>query len=104
MAELDAYRQDLLSALAGVVNELTETVAGIPSIKWHLPFGLDSLTPHYTLAHMRELEGQVFTIQLRRILDEETPLLPVFDGKAWMESHYKPEEPVLSIMAEFTTL
>ncbi len=104
MEEVDAYRQGLLSALEGVVNELSETVADIPSSKWHLTFGLDSHTPHYTLAHLRELEAQVFTIQLRRILDEEIPMLPVFDGEAWMERHYKPEEPVLCIVQDFTTL
>jgi hypothetical protein len=104
MEELDAYRQGLLSALEGVVNELSETIAGIPSSKWHWPFGLDSHTPHYTLAHLCVLETQVFMIQLHRILDEETPLLPVFDVEVWMESHYKPEESVLNIMQAFSTM
>ena len=104
MEELAAYRQDLLSALEGVVNELSKTVEGTPSGAWHLPFGSGSHTPHYTLAHLRELESQVFAIQLPHLLDEDTPLLPVFDSASWMASHYKPEEPAQVIMEDFANL
>jgi hypothetical protein len=93
-----------LSALEGVANELSKTVAGIPSSAWDLPFGQDSHTPHYILAHLRELEAQVFAIQLRRILAEETPLVPVFDDDAWMSTHYRSEETALKIMEDFINL
>jgi hypothetical protein len=99
-----AYREDLLSALEGVVIKISQIVAGIPSSAWHLSFGQYSPTPHYTLAHLRELEAQVFGNQLRRILDEETPLVPVFDDDAWMTNHYQPEEPALVIIEDFVNL
>lgn len=104
MDELVAYREDLLSALEGVVNELSKTVAGIPSSAWHLSIDLASHAPHYILAHLRELEAQVFASQLRRILDEDTLLLPIFDDEAWMASHYRSEEPALIIMEDFVNL
>lgn len=104
MDEIVAYREDLLSALERVVNELTIVVAGIPSSFWLLPFGEDLNTPHYILEHLRELEAQVFAIQLGRILDEEIPLVPVFDDDAWMAIHYKPEEPALTILEDFANL
>ena len=104
MEEIDTYRKELLSALGGVVDELFKIVAGIPSTAWYLPFGQTSYTPHYTLAHLRVLEVQVFAIQLRRILDEETPLLSVFDDGAWMTNHYRSQEPPFMIMEDIGNL
>jgi len=104
MDEIVAYREDLLTALERMVIELPKTVADIPSRAWHQPLGDDSNTPHYILAHLRELEDQVFSIQLRRILDEETPLVPVFNDDAWMAVHYKPEEPTMTIVEDFVKL
>jgi hypothetical protein len=104
MEEIDTYRKELLSVLGGVVDKLFKIVAGIPSSAWYLPFGQTSHTPHYTLAHLRVLEVQVFAIQLRRILDEETPLLSVFDDDAWMAKHYRSEEPTSHIMEDFVNL
>jgi len=104
MDEIEAYRKDLLSALEGVLIKLPKAVAGIPSGAWDQPFGRDSHTPHFILAHLRELEAQVFVIQLHRILDEENPLVPAFDDDAWMAIHYKPEEPALTLMEDFVNL
>jgi hypothetical protein len=104
MDELTAYRQDLLAALESVVAELYKTVLSIPIKTWHLPAGTDSRTPLYTLAHLRELDGKLFAIQLRRILDEDTPLLPVFDADASMERHYNPKGPARIIMEDIASL
>ena len=104
MEEIVAYRADLLSALEGVVNKLSKIVVSIPSKAWYQPFGQDSRTPHYTLAHLRELEDQVFVIQLRRILDEEKPMVPLFDDDAWMAKYYRVDEPALLIKEDFDNL
>ena len=104
MEELDAYRESLLSALTGVVDQLSEIVAAIPHSAWQLPFGHDEHTAHYILAHLRELEIQGFSVQLCRFLEEDTPRVPLFDDAAWMASHYKPEEPVQAILADFANL
>lgn len=104
MDALTAYRLGLLSSLAEVVDELSKIVAAIPTHTWHLPGELSSHTPHYILAHLRELEAQVFIFQLHRILDEDVPRLVLFDDERWMASHYTPEEPVPEILAGFTNL
>jgi hypothetical protein len=104
MEELDTYRDELLFALAGVVDQLSEIVSVLPYNAWQLPFGHEMRTPHYILAHLRELEAQVFSIQLRRFLEEDTPLLLRFDDAAWMACHYKLEEPVQVILADFANL
>jgi hypothetical protein len=104
MEELDAYRQGLLSALESVITELTKTVAGMPTNVWQLPFGQDAHTPHYTLAHLYVLEAQVFDPLLRSIVDEDAPLLPLFDDKAWLANHYEPGKPAQAILEEFMQL
>lgn len=104
LEEILAYREDLLAALEGVVQKISEIVSGIPSEAWHQQVGSNSHSPHYTLAHLRALEGQVFAIQLRRILAEETPVLPIFDDEAWMAQHYQPEETAQAILEDFTEL
>lgn len=104
MEELLAYRADLLTALEGVVDELSKSVAIIPSDTWHQPVRTGSHTPHYILFHLRDLEAQVFALQLTRILSEERPTLPVFNDEAWMDSHYHAEEPASAILAELIKL
>jgi len=104
MEELDTYRQELLSALEGVVIELSRTVGGLPYHAWQLPFVQGAHTPHYILAHLRELEEQVFSLQVRRILDEDSPVLTIFDDNVWVAGHYDPGKPARLILEEFTHL
>ena len=104
MEEIIAYRQQLLSALRNVAKEVSQLVLAIPADDWYIAFGLDATTPHYTLAHLRELEIQVFGLQLRRFLVEDTLLLPLFDDVSWMAEHYDPSETAQAILEEFTCL
>jgi len=104
MEELLAYRTDLLSALAGVVHELSKTITSLPADTLHQALHTDIHTPHYLLFHLRELEAQVFAVQLPRILFEENPILPVFDDDTWMDNHYHAEEPVSAILDELVRL
>ena len=104
MEEIIAYRQQLLSALRNVANEVSQLGLAIPTDDWYIASGLDVTTPHYTLAHLRELEIQVFGLQLRRFLIEDTLRLPLFDDVSWMAEHYDPSETAQAILEEFTRL
>ena len=104
MEELDAYRHGLVSALEGVVSELSKIVAGVPSNAWQHSMGREAHTPHYLLAHLLELETQIFGFQLQRILEEDTPLLPPFDDKTWMTGPYDPGKPAEVMLEEFSHL
>ena len=98
------YRQQLLSALRNVANEVSRLVLATAANDWYIAFGLEVYTPHYTLAHLRELEIQVFGLQLRRFLIEDTLQLPLFDDVSWMAEHYDPSETTQAILEEFTCL
>jgi hypothetical protein len=104
MDELIAYRQELLSALERVVSELLIIVKDTPFKEWYRPIGHDLHTPHYTLVHLFVLEAKEFALYIRRIHDEETPLLVLFDDTAWMESHYRPKAQPRIIMQDFAHL
>lgn len=104
MEEIIAYRQDLLLALTQVLKELSQTVTVIPTSVWHIPFGQDSHTPHFVLAHLRELEEQIFTSNLYRIQIEDSPRLVLFDDEAWMAEHYQADKSAQIILAEYSAL
>jgi len=104
MEEILAYRQALLSALLEVVDELAKTVTAIPTQAWYISSSPDSHTPHFTLAHLRELEAQVFARNLQRIQAEDGPGLPLFDDEAWMARHYQPHEAVQNILNELARM
>jgi hypothetical protein len=104
MEEIIAYRQQLLNDLRNVANEVFQLVLAIPPNDWYISSGLEAYTPHYTLAHLRELEVQVFALQLRRFLLEGTLQLPLFDDVSWMAEHYDPSETAQAILEEFTRL
>jgi hypothetical protein len=104
MDELIAYRQELLSALERVISELSTIVGGASSKKWHRITEIDLHTPHQILAHLWGLEASEFAPYIRRINDEETPLLALFDDKAWMARHYKPKDQPRLITQDFANL
>jgi hypothetical protein len=53
------------------------------------------------LAHIRNIERQVFRVRITRVVQEERPALPNFDENAYHREHYDAAEPVESLLAEF---
>jgi hypothetical protein len=104
MDELAAYRNGLLSALEGIVPELSRIAEAISSNAWHIPKKPGAHTPHYILAHLCVLEAQAFNPLLQRIVSDKTCTLPRFDDNAWMSSHYEPTKPAQVFLEEFIQL
>ena len=104
MDELIAYRQELLSALERVVSDLTVLVYRFPFKEWHRKVGNERHTAHQILVHLWTLEASEFALYVRRINDEDTPLLPIFDDAAWMNKRYQPKEQPRNILNDFTNL
>ena len=104
MDELITYRQELLTALERDVLELSVLVVRTPLKEWHRKTEEDRHTPHQILVHLWTLEASQFALYIRRINDEETPLLPLFDDAAWMNRHYRPKEQPRNIMSDLAHL
>ncbi len=102
--EIIAYREDLLSALEDVADDLSRVTTRLPESAWRDPSLPRENTPHYILFHLRELEEQVYTRQLPRFVSEDIPTIPLFDDQAWMASHYRPDVPEMGILAEMLIL
>ncbi len=104
MDELIVYRQELLSSLERVTSDLAVLVRKTPLKNWHLKVGNERHTAHEILVHLWTLEASEFALNFRRIVNEDTPLLAVFDDKTWMDKHYKPKEKPTDILREFADL
>jgi hypothetical protein len=104
MEELITYRQELLAALEADITTLARIETSFSSQDWYCPLGGDHSTPHFTLARIWAEDAHGFAPQIRRILDEEKPLLSVFDAEAWLADHYDPEEPARIIIENFASL
>jgi hypothetical protein len=104
MDELIAYRQGLLAASEEVISGLSRIVMRTSFKDWHRKTGGDLHTPFYYLVHLWVLEAREFALNIRRINDEDTPLLINFDDEAWMKSHPQPKERPRNILLDIGTL
>lgn len=65
---------------------------GRPKDEEHRPIQPGEWSPHQVAWHVRAVETQAYLPRLEVLLAEDRPQLADFDGEAWMEQHYAPEE------------
>ncbi len=102
MDTLKDYRHQLLERYQGVAEEFRQAVkqAADPLARTS-----DSdWTVHQIAAHTRDVERDVYGVRIRRTLEEDNPIFDSFDADAHMAEHYRPEEPLDSILDELVTL
>jgi hypothetical protein len=104
MDELITYRQELLSALEQDITVLARAKAVISSKEWYRTLSGGQPTPHYILASLWVEDSREYSVNIRRILDEEMPLLEILDTEAWMAADYDPDVPVHIIIEDFAAL
>lgn len=104
MDELIAYREGLLLALERVIPELSKIMIHTPLKDWHRKSVSDTHTPFYYLVHLWVLEASVFALNVRRINDEDMPLLTIFNDEAWMKSHPRPKERPRNFLQDIAAL
>src|SRR2546426_11051126 len=91
------YRE-LLQSLQNTSNSLSQLVEGIsdPQFRWKNSESDFSVLEN--LYHLRDLELQAYTPRINRILDENNPALPDFDGaRVAADSNYNGEQPELGL-------
>lgn len=99
MNKQHAGRIERLEASAGEVADAIKRVTPeqlqrVPSPgEWSL---------HQAISHLRDTEVQVFSYRTARILQEATPpVVANFNQEDWTREHYKNDEPIQNIIAEF---
>jgi hypothetical protein len=101
MEELFIYRQRLLERMETVVDDLRAAALDglFPESSSDRKEGQPS--PHWWLAHLRNIEAQALAPRMKRILTEEEPLLSLFDDEDWMDKHYRLDEPIEAIVDDY---
>ncbi|OIN89200.1 MAG: hypothetical protein AUJ21_10065 [Anaerolineae bacterium CG1_02_58_13] len=98
MDQLLEYRQRLLARCEAAAREFCAAVE--TATRPEVPREADGWSVHQVAAHTRDVEKMVYGMRVRRTLEEDNPLFEDFDGKAWMEEHYRAGEPLASILDE----
>jgi hypothetical protein len=98
---MNRKRAALLARLEAVVNDLAWAMAQFSpeQLNWEPAPG--EWSAHAVLAHLRDVEEQVYGLRVRRILTEEHPALADFDEGAWHAEHYNPKEPIKRLLAKY---
>lgn len=104
MEQLYDYRRRLLDKLEGIVPEIADAVAAIPESRWHKSIAPGQRSPHAVAAHLRDVERHAYLVRLRKVLDEESPVLESFDPEGWEAQHYDAAEAMTAVLAEYARL
>lgn len=100
MEELLEYRQRMLNKIADSGKSLEKGLSMIADPA--SPLEPDGWNSHQMVAHIRDVNKQVYWPRIHRIIEEDIPLFENFDGDAWMTAHYQPEEPLQEMVNEFS--
>ncbi len=98
------YRDRLLERLETVVPVLADAVAAIPERRWHLAARSGARSPHALLAHLRDVEQEVYLARLQHLLTEESPLFQLWESANWETARYNAAEPLTDILAQYAGL
>ncbi len=83
-------------------KELLAYVAQLPEEELRRVPAEGEWSTHAILAHLRDVESQVFLKRMQRILDEkEPPQVEDFDQEAWSQEHYSLKDPVKDIIGDW---
>jgi hypothetical protein len=93
------YRARLLARLERQPAEIAAVLAAIPESQWYRPLSPGGRSIHRVMTHVRDVETQAFLPRLRRILNEERPVLSPFPSHDWSDGNYRPDEPLTDILA-----
>ncbi len=83
-------------------KELLDYVSHIPEDEMHSMPGGGDWSIHAIMAHVRDVEEQVFLKRAERILKEkEPPQVEDFDQEEWNKECYSAKEPLKEILADW---
>jgi hypothetical protein len=92
--------QSILEMLNHSAGDLKRVMESIPTdwLHWHEEH---EWSPHETLGHVVESERQVDLVRIRRIAEEDRPVLKYFDEVAWHQTHYDPQQSIDMLLKDY---
>ena len=104
MDELNEYRKRLAKRYADIATDFEALITQIPQNDGNKPNDQRGLNLHRVIAHLRDVEKQVFLPYFERIWNEDFPSL-ANDGVSIRESErHNAAEPFATIMEEYGEL
>ena len=100
MNQLLEYRSKLIDRLEAATAEFRQACLAIGD-----PFkavGEGGWNTHQLSCHTRDVDKLAYGLRARRTAAEDDPEFQDFDGEAWMDAHYDPDEPLASILDELS--
>ena len=98
MKELMEYREKLIARLEEAAKEFCEACEsfGDPHTKTE-----GDWSAHQLASHTRDVEQFVYGARIRQTMSEDNPMFKSFDADAWMEEHYREDEPLAEMLSGF---
>ena len=104
MSETANYRTELVSRLRAVTDDLAWMIRGLTSSDQAYRQSDDEWSVHEHLAHLRDMEQEVFLPLLRWATVPEM-LDPLdYSRREWHEKRYRPEEPANRVMDDIAKI
>jgi hypothetical protein len=104
MEELNGYRKRLVKRYADIVTEFEALITQIFLDNGIKPNDQSGLNLHRVIAHLRDIEKQVFLPFYERIWNEDFPSLANDDVSIRVSERYNAAEPFATIMEEYGEL
>jgi hypothetical protein len=99
MREIDEYREKLMERFVTAAREFRAACLAARSPDEPLETGGWSI--HQLAAHTRDVDQLVYGARARLTIVENDPIFQNFDGDAYMNHHYDPDEPLRQLLDEF---
>lgn len=104
MKELYAYRERMMQHWEAAPSALQEASARLTAADWKHPCSQKAPTPHQALAHLRDIERDVITPCITRLLEGDAELpYPFPSWEAWLAT-YDPQEAPQNILEAYLAL
>ncbi|MGH2628932.1 MAG: DinB family protein [Anaerolineales bacterium] len=97
---LEEYRSQLLDRYRSQAEELRRALARFSVESLHRPLEPGGWSAHQVAVHVRDTEAKAFAPRVVRIVTENDPELPTFDGEGWMAAHYDRAEALDDILRD----
>lgn len=100
MKQLLEYRSKLIDRLEAVAQEFRAACLEPPDAF----IATDKLgwNTHQLAVHTRDVDKVVYSMRIRRTVEEDHPLFKNFDADEWMDKNYNADEPLASILDELS--
>src|SRR5262249_55937947 len=93
-----------LAALGETPDRLNDLMQRLPASLWNTRPPGPGWSFVENVCHLRDLESEGYAARIARILEEDNPFLPDFDGPATAKARNYIEQDALRALGDFTTV